>query len=367
MTETLNKLQVLPVNKTVVFYSPIEGEDVLVRTGVILDDSFFHCLVHCISKEYIIMKEEEKNDVVYKLKKNIFSNNYTETQYNDLILEFEKKIIFILENFYKFINSENDAKGTTTKKVIKNVIGSDKSKFEYFNVIFQLISLESFKNIISKTFSKCKNKHLEEYQEVFLNQVLKHYISIKEIKYLEKDIKDSIQLLLEQLVYEICKESYKVVNKSFVDSMISNITLSQENIKLISNHLERDIYFIDSITRLPVNLHCENNKKCVIIMNIKEDDIQRYEIVGKLLPGNRVQREFSYEDDIIKKMHEFLCNPEKISESYPELSEYIADKKEKVKSRSRSRSRSSSRSHYKSPEKSPEDYDDDEEIDVGTI
>ena len=92
-------------------------------------------------------------------------------------------------------------------------------------------------------------------------------------------------------------------------------------------------------------------------MNIKEDDIEHYEIVGKLLPGNRVQREFSYDDTIIKKMYEFLCNPEKISESYPELSEYISDKKVKSRSRSRSRSRS----------KSPEDYDDDEELEVGTI
>lgn len=167
MTETLSKLKILPQSKTVVFYSQVEGEDVLVRTGVIdSDDSLLHCLVHSISKEYVSMNEEEKNDVVYKLKKSIFSNNYTETQYNDLILEFEKKIIFILENFYKFINSENDAKGTTTKKVIKNVIGSDKSKFEYFNVIIQLISLESFKNIISKTF--LKSKKIEEYQEVFL-------------------------------------------------------------------------------------------------------------------------------------------------------------------------------------------------------
>ena len=31
----LPKLNILPVNKTVVFYSPVEGKDVLVRTGTI--------------------------------------------------------------------------------------------------------------------------------------------------------------------------------------------------------------------------------------------------------------------------------------------------------------------------------------------
>ena len=46
-------LQLLPVNKTVVFYSPVEGKDVLVRTGTIGEGScFYHALLHAYSLEY---------------------------------------------------------------------------------------------------------------------------------------------------------------------------------------------------------------------------------------------------------------------------------------------------------------------------
>jgi len=39
----MTKLKILPVNKTVVFNSPIEGDDVLVRTGTVSEgSSFFH-------------------------------------------------------------------------------------------------------------------------------------------------------------------------------------------------------------------------------------------------------------------------------------------------------------------------------------
>ena len=41
MSHQLETLRLLPVNKTVVFYSPVEGKDVLVRTGTIAEGSCF--------------------------------------------------------------------------------------------------------------------------------------------------------------------------------------------------------------------------------------------------------------------------------------------------------------------------------------
>ena len=53
MSTQFSKLKILPVDKTVVFWSPIEGDDVLIRTGTIPDGScFFHSLLHAYSKEY---------------------------------------------------------------------------------------------------------------------------------------------------------------------------------------------------------------------------------------------------------------------------------------------------------------------------
>ena len=52
--QQMAKLSILPVNKTVVFYSPIEGKDVFVRTGTMEGgNSLIHCLLHACSKDYM--------------------------------------------------------------------------------------------------------------------------------------------------------------------------------------------------------------------------------------------------------------------------------------------------------------------------
>ena len=92
----LSKLKILPVNKTVVFYSPIEGEDVLVRTGVIEDkNSFFHSLVHAISKEYINMKDNDRVEYTEKFKKNIILKTNSELNSPDLKNMFEIKFYLL--------------------------------------------------------------------------------------------------------------------------------------------------------------------------------------------------------------------------------------------------------------------------------
>ena len=69
MNHQLETLRLLPVNKTVVFYSPIEGNDVLVRTGTIAEGScFFHSLLHAYSKEYISMDIKVRMKFVKKLR-----------------------------------------------------------------------------------------------------------------------------------------------------------------------------------------------------------------------------------------------------------------------------------------------------------
>ena len=57
-----------------------------------------------------------------------------------------------------------------------------------------------------------------------------------------------------------------------------------------------------------------------------------YEIVGKLLAGNRIQREFDFKDSLIKIIHTYLYKPEKISDLYPNLIPYLPkDVRKKLK------------------------------------
>ena len=65
----LSTLNILPVNRTVVFYSPLQDKDVLVRTGTIADGScFFHSILHAYSKDYISMSTEDRIKYVKKLR-----------------------------------------------------------------------------------------------------------------------------------------------------------------------------------------------------------------------------------------------------------------------------------------------------------
>jgi hypothetical protein len=389
MTDTLSKLKILPVNKTVVFFSPAEGEDVLVRTGIIQDnDSFFHSVVHAISKEYITMNESDRLDFTKTFKKNIILKTHDDLDSKEFKNMFEDKFIFIVNNFYKFINTDSTAKGKTTKKVIKKVIGKDEDKLQYFTVITQLIPYDILKNLILESFKDTENT--SEYTVVIIKKVLKHYVNIKEIKELDKDIRDTIQLLLEELIFEIFHETNKVVTKSFNDNLINTVKIEKKSIELFSKYLERDIYFINSNTRLPIKYQSYStkyNKKTLIIMAVENEGKIHYEVVGKLLPGNRVQREFSNEDELIKKIYEFTYNPQNISKTYPELKDYLPEEfksptkklltKDSPKvspsptqsptlSPSLSSSPSPSPVKYPTPSRSPEEgeYEDDEEEDL---
>ena len=83
MTSNIDNLKIIPVNKTVVFYSPIEGEDVLVRTGVISEgSSFFHALLYAYSKEYVSMNKKERTKYIHKLKASLIGKVNKENFYD---------------------------------------------------------------------------------------------------------------------------------------------------------------------------------------------------------------------------------------------------------------------------------------------
>ena len=90
MDSNLKQLDILPVNKTVVFYSPMEGRDILVRTGVISSDKncLLHAVLHGYSKEYTAMNEKDRGIFVKKLTTSSSSSN-------DILFEKSDKGVFI--------------------------------------------------------------------------------------------------------------------------------------------------------------------------------------------------------------------------------------------------------------------------------
>ena len=109
MSSELATLTILPVNKTVVFYSPIEGKDVLVRTGTIGEGScFFHALLHAYSKDYVSMNTCGRMKFVKRLRSSIarkIDKGRWESLSNGLIakIPFQEYVNTILSDFYRFI------------------------------------------------------------------------------------------------------------------------------------------------------------------------------------------------------------------------------------------------------------------------
>ena len=106
-------IKILPTNKTVVLYSPLEENEVLVRTGTIGDGScFFHSILHAYSKKYALMDNDERCAFVHHLRTSMAGNidkDKWEALGDGLIskIQFQEKMNSIISCFYKFIRSEH--------------------------------------------------------------------------------------------------------------------------------------------------------------------------------------------------------------------------------------------------------------------
>jgi len=332
MSNHKTNLKILEVNKTVVFYSPLEGKDVLVRTGTIGDGScFFHSLLHAYSKDYVGMNNTDKTKFVHRLRASMAGRVDKESWQEiggGLIakIPFQEKVNNILLNFYRFVNNDNRVKGKSVKKIIKTLIGEDQEQLELYELVTELIPFnDGFEqNILPKAYRRCENGLIDLCKTEIINQTLKYLERVESLKHVDQEKVEYIKETLSNFVNVLVDEAEDSAFKEYVDGL-KNISdeIDSYTIGLISDRFNRDVYFIDANTRMPyrtgdtINL---KNRKSLIIMWIGKC---HYEIVGRLLPGNRIQREFNQDDPLIKKINMFLCNPEYIPKSYPELVSYL--------------------------------------------
>ena len=145
----LKTLKLLPVNKTVVFYSPVEGKDVLVRTGTITDEScFFHALLHSYSKEYCTMDIKGRIKFVKKLRLSIarkIDKERWENLSNGLIakIPFQENVITLLSDFYRYIERGKSGRTKSVRRVIQSVIQDEKQDLEAYKLVTEMIPNDS--------------------------------------------------------------------------------------------------------------------------------------------------------------------------------------------------------------------------------
>ena len=328
MTKELKKLQ---PDKSVIFRCPIEGDDVLVRTGVIRESSFFHCLLHAYSKDYSSFNEKERCKLVNRLRSSLagkIDRESWEEIENGLIakIPFQENIENIICNCYYFLNDDPRARGDCTRRVIKKLIGEDEKKFNEYKLITELIPLnECIEEIFSEVWRTEQNQRISELYNTVINETISYLKNNKRFKKLSKEKYEIIRSIISKFFLAVMKEADDESFKNYVSGS-QNLpdVVNAYTTYLVSKRFKRDIYFLDAKNRMPYSISTKNEnlkiRKSIIIISL---DDGYYEIVGKLLPGNRIQREFDSTDPIIEKLYTFLVNPEKIPKKYKDLSKYL--------------------------------------------
>ena len=277
-------LEQLPFNKTFVFSSPIEK--ILVRTVTTHEHSFLHAVLYACLHNYKLINTENNVKLINELRSYIISKLYKTVPFTMFL---EETIIMLLSNFYNFISTGKCNKLKSSKKIRKKVIINE-SDIKTYKFITEMITIDELKNnillITSKNSDAIKNFKTENPLKETLDE------------YNKKLYSEKISILIKAVV----KESNKYVYENY------KINVDSKTIKLISNKLNIDIYFIDSKTRMPCKSSNIKKRKSIIIM-LNENC--HYDIVGKLFPDNRIKREFDPKESIITKIYSHLYKKKK--------------------------------------------------------
>lgn len=300
MENTYNELELLSENKSVVFYSPIEGDVNLVRTGTI---DFFNSIFYAIKPQYIFWNKDKKLKYIEDYEIQLLKQH--PILVNENIRRFSNNFYYNMKDLYKYIEEKYNNPDDYYEPLITN-----KKDIKTYNNILQFIPLKSFSKILKIS--------VEDFTDQFRNDKIKKYISLDKImikyitKYLKEKKQDDCEYYIEKLItymFDLCCQK-------------TNIKINTTLMEIIIQDTKHNIYIIDKNSRLPIinttmESICDDN-----IIILKHNDVN-YEIVGKLLDKNNIQRIFNNDDPLIDRIHTYLYRYEQLPKKYPDLLTYL--------------------------------------------
>jgi hypothetical protein len=286
--------------------------------------------------------------------------NHWESLSNGLIakIPFQENVNTILSDFYRSIYRGGSGRTKSVRKVLRSLIKDEKTDTEAYKLVMEMVPIDKGfeKNILPSAYEKCNEGNLSECKKTVVQYAVRYYK--KEFEKLagqldEKRIEYYVNKL-ESMIQEVVDEAENSAYTEYIESLHdASMEVDSYTIGLISEKFNRDVYFIDARTRMPYRYSSYENirkRKSIIVMWTGGC---HYEIVGRLLPGNRIQREFDFKDSLIKRIYTYLCKPEKIADAYPNLIPYLPKdlrKKLKIDVSDSEEDRRSDRSHRSNDE-----------------
>lgn len=348
---------ILPVNKTVVYYSPCEDTDILVRTGTIADNScFFHSLLHAYSKDYVSMDKKGREGLVKRLRQTldttINTKQWEKVSSNTVVkIPFQERVNRLLSDLYRYVLQNKKGKTKNGRQVIRQVVKSEHDS-ETYSIIFEMLGQKELQQNISTIYNNTGDLPLSSVKEKILQSTKKYYENIvhsmgKKYKN-SKQVKYCLEKLLTMMIIVLDEAEDHARIEYILSIKDTTNAVDKQTLQLIAKQLNRDIYVIDSKTGLPIDEYGSSHivgRKSIILLCI--DNIH-YEVIGRLVTEHKVQREFPSNDPLILKLKTFICEPKIALKKYPELFPHLTkERRSKYKSSSEKES-----SHKKSDRES---------------
>jgi hypothetical protein len=306
----LLKMNKLSFNKTVIFRSNLEGNNTLVRSGSSNDinqnemNSFICCLLHGTMKKYKNLSESERNESLHKILDEIKSRlpklEYYKTIINSYIESFLKKI----QEFYIYVGKKNseyifDFDYTEYQQFLE----TNGNSLELFQIISEMITINDFQKVFK--FSEDKLYKSNNFTSSNFIKILQKEVA-RMIMY--KDFFDDIEKSKQDFLMNSTLNLVSKLNSININSkddliLIDFIQLDKQKVNFLSQFLDVNIIFIDSETRKPFfidnNYTFDEKKNSVILLSF---DLKYFEIIGKLLNEDKINRSFLSFEEMIKNI-----------------------------------------------------------------
>ena len=305
-------------NKTIVFNTPIECDNVpLVRTGGIESNeneplfSLINCLLHANIKKYGSMKDEERKTKIQKIKQDVYEkikNGDVKKNIELFLNNFKENLtnfnIYLNSNHYYATEFASEVNKSLNEKLLRN---GNIEQIDLYKLLYEIVTIDSFKKILKNTELKWGDECcILSFKKIFLKEMLR-FLSYQDFfDDLEKSKTDFITKTLMTMVNTIIDISFSNVKITGKENFITN-DLDVSKINILSEYFDCNIIFVDSEDRIPFligNKHdVSDKKKYTLVFSFEQ---KHFEIIGKLLTDDRIQRNFMPYEEIVKKIKFYL-------------------------------------------------------------
>uniref|UniRef100_A0A6C0DZZ6 Uncharacterized protein n=1 Tax=viral metagenome TaxID=1070528 RepID=A0A6C0DZZ6_9ZZZZ len=280
----------LPFNKTCVYDFSLENIDSYCRTGTVNSTkvlSFINAVLNGCSKKFLTTRDEDNkikqiNDfqtfIIDSIKKSISFTEY-KNKTNEFFLD-------IVESIYNYIENDIDNKN-------KDVLDEIKVNLEINKIICDIIPIDTYKKIINRVMSKWNDNKNKTFITNIISEIM-FYTEYEEI--FDNDIETE---KIEYIKKHICNFNNIVNNKvkTIINEPEEPNDVNDLLIKNISEYFDCNIYIVDFNKNTTFNFYDYEKDNYIVVISFNDE---HYEILGKCLPNNKIQREFKSSDNIVK-------------------------------------------------------------------